>query len=237
MDYSSVSIAGKRQHNEDSCITVNIGDGLLMAVADGIGGHAAGDVASSIAIETLKTEFSRNYRPDMDSGNIEKILRDAYFKADEIVSEMAVGERSGMGTTLVAAFVRDMEIYIANIGDSRAYIYNGHLKQITVDHSLVQELVDKGVIEPENRRMHPMKNVITRSVGGNFSVDLYHSKINKGDILLLTSDGLHDYIGENVISNALNSEDSANGTARILIKSAMPVSDDNISVVILKMKR
>lgn len=234
MEYSSVSVAGKRQHNEDSCITVQIEDGLLMAVADGIGGHAAGDVASGIAIETLRTEFFRNYKAGMSAGDLENLLRNAFIRADENVSEKAVGEKSGMGTTLVAAFVRDLEVFVANTGDSRAYIFNGQLRQVTVDHSLVQELVDKGVIDPENRRTHPMKNVITRSVGGDFSVDLYRATINKGDVLLLSSDGLHDYIGDDVISEGLKSVATANGTARSLIKSAMPVSEDNISVVILK---
>ena len=79
-----------------------------------------------------------------------------------------------------------------------------------------------------------MKNVITRSIGGDFSVDLYHVEINSGEVLLLSSDGLHDYIEDDVISDGLNSEENANGTARLLVKSAMPVSEDNISVVVLK---
>ena len=234
MEYSSVSVAGKRRHNEDSCITVQVGDGVLMAVADGIGGHAAGDVASAIAIDTLRSEFSGRYREEMDPGDIESLLRDAFTKADENVSEMAVGERSGMGTTLVAAFVRDLEIFIANTGDSRAYLFNGHLKQITVDHSLVQELVEKGAIDPETRRTHPLKNVITKSVGGDFTVDTYHTAIKSGETLLLSSDGLHDYIDDDKITEGLGSGENANGTARILLKSAIPVSEDNISVVILK---
>ncbi|ADN37375.1 protein serine/threonine phosphatase [Methanolacinia petrolearia DSM 11571] len=234
MEYSSVSIAGKRRHNEDSCLASQIKDGLLMAVADGIGGHAAGDVASRIAIDTLRSEFTKNYRAGMSAAEIEKLLRNSFAMADENVSTMAVGDRAGMGTTLVAAFVRDLEVFIANTGDSRAYLFNGMLKQITVDHSLVQELVEKGAIDPEKRRTHPMKNVITRSIGGDFSVDLYHIGINSGEVLLLSSDGLHDYIEDDVISKGLNSEETANGTARLLVKSAMPVSEDNISVVVLK---
>jgi len=234
MEYSSVSIAGKRQHNEDSCLASQIQDGLLMAVADGIGGHAAGDVASRIAIETLRSEFTGNYRADMNTVEIRKLLRKSFAMADENVSGKAVGERVGMGTTLVAAFVRGREIFIANTGDSRAYLFNGRLKQITVDHSLVQELVDKGAIDPDKRRTHPMKNVITRSIGGDFSVDLYHLEIKEGDIVLLSSDGLHDYIEDDVISDELKSAGTANGTARLLVKSAIPSSEDNISVVILK---
>ncbi|WP_048149373.1 PP2C family protein-serine/threonine phosphatase [Methanolacinia paynteri] len=234
MEYSCVSIAGKRRHNEDSCLASQIKDGLLMAVADGIGGHAAGDVASRIAIDTLRSEFSKNYRAGMSAAEIEKLLRNSFAMADENVSTLAVGDRAGMGTTLVAAFVRDLEVFIANTGDSRVYLFNGMLKQITVDHSLVQELVDKGAIDPEKRRTHPMKNVITRSIGGDFSVDLYHIGINSGEVLLLSSDGLHDYIEDDVISDGLNSVETANGTARLLVKSAMPVSEDNISVVVLK---
>ncbi|WP_421909866.1 PP2C family protein-serine/threonine phosphatase [Methanolacinia petrolearia] len=234
MEYSSVSIAGKRRHNEDSCLASQIKDGLLMAVADGIGGHAAGDVASRIAIDTLRSEFTKNYRAGMSAAEIEKLLRNSFTMADENVSTMTVGDRAGMGTTLVAAFVRDLEVFIANTGDSRAYLFNGMLKQITVDHSLVQELVEKGAIDPEKRRTHPMKNVITRSIGGDFSVDLYHIGINSGEVLLLSSDGLHDYIEDDVMSKGLNSEETANGTARLLVKSAMPVSEDNISVVVLK---
>ena len=234
MEYSSVSIAGKRQHNEDSCLASPIQDGLLMAVADGIGGHAAGDVASRIAIETLRSEFIKNYRAGMGAADVEKILRNSFAMADENVSTRAVGDRAGMGTTLVAAFVRDLEVFIANTGDSRAYLFNGRLKQVTVDHSLVQELVNKGAVDPAKRRMHPMKNVITRSIGGDFCVDQYHLEINAGDILLLSSDGLHDYVDDDVISLGLESKETANGTARSLVRSAIPVSEDNISVVIMK---
>lgn len=234
MEYSSVSIAGKRQHNEDSCLASPIQDGLLMAVADGIGGHAAGDVASRIAIETLRSEFIENYRAGMGAADVEKILRNSFAMADENVSTRAVGDRAGMGTTLVAAFVRDLEVFIANTGDSRAYLFNGRLKQVTVDHSLVQELVNKGAVDPAKRRTHPMKNVITRSIGGDFCVDLYHLEINAGDILLLSSDGLHDYVDDDVISLGLESKETANGTARSLVRSAIPVSEDNISVVIMK---
>ena len=178
MEYSSISIAGKRHHNEDSCISSKIGDGLLLAVADGIGGHAAGDVASSIAIETLKSEFLAKYKAGMSIEDVRILLKNSFALADDKVSEQAVGEKSGMGTTLVAAFVRDFEALIANTGDSRAYLYNGKLNQITVDHSLVQELVDKGMIDKDKRRSHPMKNVITRSIGGDFAVDLYHVVLN-----------------------------------------------------------
>jgi len=234
MEYSSVSIAGKRRHNEDSCLATRIKDGLLMAVADGVGGHAAGDVASAIAVETLRSEFTKNYLADMGAGDVKKLLKNIFSMADDNVSDKATGEMSGMATTLVAAFVRDLEVFIANTGDSRAYVFDGSLRQITVDHSLVQELVDKGDIEPEKRQTHPLKNVITRSIGGDFSVDIYHIGIKAGDILLLSSDGLHDYIGDDLISERLKSAESANGTARMLVKSAIPVSEDNISVVILK---
>ena len=234
MEYSSVSVAGKRQHNEDSCLTVQVGEGLLIAVADGIGGHAAGDVASGIAVETLRSEFSGNYRVGMGAEEIRSLLKNAFSTADENISRRAVGEKSGMGTTLVAAFVRDSEAFIANTGDSRAYLYNGKLIQLTVDHSLVQELVEKGAVDPDKRRSHPMKNVITRSVGGDFSVDLYFTDIKAGDVLLLSSDGLHDYIEDDDISEGLKSSPTANGSARFLVKSALPVSEDNISVVVLK---
>lgn len=234
MDYSRISVAGKRRHNEDSCIAAKIGDGLLLAVADGIGGHAAGDVASKIAIDSLRSEFSLNYRDDMDSRLLEKLFMKAFESADEKVSEQAVGDKSGMGTTLVAAFVRSSEVVIANTGDSRAYLFSGGLRQLTVDHSLVQELFEKGVIDAEKKRSHPMKNVITRSVGGDFKVDVYHTEINTGEILLLSSDGLHDYVDEDEISETLSSGATANETARQLVKSALPVSEDNISVVVLK---
>ncbi|MBQ3718048.1 MAG: serine/threonine-protein phosphatase [Methanomicrobium sp.] len=233
MDYSSVSVAGKREHNEDSSIAVPIGKGILLAVADGLGGHAAGEIASNIAVTRLRTVFQDGYREGMAEDEIKELLILAFKEADSAVCENAVGDRKGMGTTLVAAFVENGTVVCANTGDSRLYLYSSTLRQITVDHSLVQDLVNRGLIERKSARFHPMKNIINHSLGGDFNVDTFCFNAQEGDAILLSSDGLHDYLDEDVIESAFDIK-SANGIAKTLIKEAFATSDDNITAVVLR---
>ncbi|WFN36883.1 protein phosphatase 2C domain-containing protein [Methanomicrobium antiquum] len=232
MDYSAVSVAGKRVYNEDSYIAAQIGKGYLLAVADGLGGHAAGDVASNIAVSTIRRIFSERYFEGMDADEKKELLIFAFKEADLEIIKNATGNQKGMGTTLVAAFVENDCVIAANTGDSRLYHYDFGLKQITIDHSVVQDLVSKGLVEKSAARFHPMKHIINHSLGGDFTVDTFCFNIKEGDVLLLSSDGLHDYIDCGDIEKLLQKK-SANTIAKELIKSAMLTSDDNITAVVM----
>ena len=228
-----ISHTGARDNNEDNLLVIELPDAHLLAVADGLGGHNAGEVASQMAVDTLREVFEREYGEGMDNEEVKKLLEKAYRLAHERISESAVGEREGMGTTLVTAFVRNGKAIIANTGDSRAYlIRDGTIVARTKDHSLVQELIDKGEITPEEARRHPMRNIITKALGIDFGVDFYEWELEKGDILLLSSDGLHDYVDEDRIVEIALSSKSTEDMGRTLVEEALPVTKDNVTVVV-----
>ncbi|WP_456365880.1 PP2C family protein-serine/threonine phosphatase [Thermococcus sp.] len=230
-----INHVGARENNEDSFLVLKLADAYLLAVADGLGGHNAGEVASGMAVETLKEVFEREYQKGMNDEEVKKLLEKAYKLAHEKIKENATGEREGMGTTMVSAFVRDRRAIITNTGDSRAYlIRGGKIVARTKDHSLVQELLDKGEITEEEARRHPMRNIITKSLGIDFGVDLYEWELRPGDVLLLSSDGLHDYLEEGRILEIASKGESAEEIARKLIEESLPITRDNVTVVVWK---
>jgi len=228
-----ISHTGARDNNEDNFLVMKLPDAYLLAVADGLGGHNAGEIASQIAVDTLKDVFEQEYQEGMDDEEVKNLLEKAYRLAHEKISENAVGEREGMGTTLVTAFVRGGKAIIANTGDSRAYlIRDGKTIARTRDDSLVQELIDKAEITPEEARRHPMRNIITKALGIDFGVDLYEWGLRKGDVLLLSSDGLHDYLDEERIVDITSSGRTPEEIAKKMIEEALPITKDNVTVVV-----
>ncbi len=210
-----------------------IGDALF-AVADGMGGHSAGEVASRIALELLRYELSNASSPT------ERTLRRAVSIANKGVyseSTMVPGLR-GMGTTLVVGLVMDGMMIICNIGDSRAYLLReGTLKQITKDHSWVAEMVDQGLLTPDQAAVHPRQNMITRALGIGESVqaDVYRVPLQKNDRVLLCSDGLHGLVDDAEIASLLAGK-SLKGAAGELVKSANRAGgSDNITVIVAQM--
>lgn len=230
---AGMSHVGGRFNNEDSFLILRLPDACILAVADGLGGHSAGEVASKNAVDVLEETFSEEYEAGIPAYMVRILLKKAYELAHSRIRENAVGERKGMGTTLVTAFIRGREAIIANTGDSRAHLVrNGRIIARTKDHSLVQELVDKGEITPEEARRHPMRNIVTRALGIRFGVDFYEWELKKGDILLLSSDGLHDYVDEERIVGIASHGGSAEEIVRKLIEEALPVTKDNVTVVV-----
>ena len=228
-----ISHTGARDNNEDNFLIMELPDAYLLAVADGLGGHNAGEIASQIAVDALKEAFEQEYQEGMDDKEVKKLLEKAYRLAHERISENAIGEREGMGTTLVTAFVRDGKAIIANTGDSRAYlIRDGTIVERTKDHSLVQELIDKGEITPEEAKRHPMKNIITKALGIDLGVHFYEWVLRKGDVLLLSSDGLHDYLDEERIVDITSSGRTPEEIAKKMIEEALPITKDNVTVVV-----
>lgn len=233
-DQFALSITGKRPANEDSILTVSTDSYHLLAVADGLGGHAAGEYASGMAIRILEEEVALAFSDQMSRSEIEAMLRDIYTRIHEAIEEESTGERKGMGTTLVSAIIRNNEAVIGNTGDSRAYLVHEKVVQLTKDHSVVQSLIDEGVIDKESASSHPLRNILSHAMGGTFTVDSFHQPLSEGDILLLCSDGFSGFVKEEEIPGAVKGK-SAEETTNILVKMAEEgESDDNISVVIYR---
>lgn len=209
-------------------------DGALFVVADGMGGYAAGEVASSVAVQTIaKTYF------EAANGEALQGLAQAIKDANESILTMAREKPSyqGMGTTIVVAVICQGILYVANIGDSRAYlIRKGRMRQITEDHSWVAEQVRAGVLTQDQARNHIHRNVITRSLGTQSSVvaDVFVEPVHEGDILLMCSDGLHGYVSDSVIAEVVRRYEP-DAAARYLIDLANEAGGpDNITVSIVR---
>ncbi len=231
-----ITETGRRERNEDAILALPLIDAYLLAVADGLGGHAAGDYASNLAIRVLKDGVISAYHPGMTIPEIEDMLRALYDTAHHSIRNEAVGRREGMGTTLISALIRGDEAVIANTGDSRAYLVGENVDRITKDHSVVQSLVDNGLITEEQAGRHPMRNILSSSLGGaSFQIDLYHVSLVDGrSMLLLCSDGLSGFMGEEEMLAAV-ARPSVEDAARRLVELALEHgSDDNVSVVMYR---
>ena len=228
-----ISCTGKRNNNEDALLAEKTGDGYLIAIADGIGGHRAGEVASGIAVSTLSEEFVSRYHERMSPDEIGKLLSDSFKSAHIAIETEAVGEKEGMGTTMVAAFIRNNLAVIANTGDSRAYHIRDQVLFRTKDHSVVQSLVDSHQISEEDARHHPLRAMITNSLGSSFLVDIYHRTLQSGDLVLLSSDGFHDYVDEDIITTA-DKKRPLTELVEWFVNEALRTSRDNVTVIIYR---
>lgn len=194
-----------RSQNQDTYQMEQIDrDTLLCVVCDGMGGAKSGNVASSLAADVFVQEVRRTYSATLEQGQIDQMLQGAVKLANFTVYDQAqqFEEFSGMGTTLVAALIRGEEVTIANVGDSRAYGINQNgIHRLTVDHSLVELMVQRGEVTPEEAKTYPGKNYITRAIGTEAIVecDLFHMDAQKGDCLVLCSDGLSNMIDDQEI--------------------------------------
>ena len=177
---------------------------LLCVVCDGMGGAKSGNVASSLAVDVFVQEIKRTWTATMDREKTDQMLRGAVKLANFTVFDQAMQfeEFSGMGTTLVAALIRGRDVAVINVGDSRVYRVNrSGIRQLSEDHSLVQMMVNRGELTPELARTYPGKNFITRAIGTEPVVesDLFHYHVDRGDCLLLCSDGLSNMMDDQEI--------------------------------------
>jgi serine/threonine protein phosphatase PrpC len=232
-----------REDNEDSVGLFQSDHGVTVAVlADGMGGHQAGDVASQTAVRVIQEELS-SLAPDMNTEEWRRRASDAAMAANAKVYELASGDKKlkGMGTTLITAVLGAEEIVLAHIGDSRAYLlHEDGLYQLTEDHSLVNVLRQHGEITKEEARVHPQRNVIVRSVGTDEKVeaDMIVTPWYPGDILLICSDGLSDMVEVDVIGTILTAPISLKEQADRLLQQALDAGGtDNISIVLVKNHR
>ena len=206
----------------------------LFIVADGMGGHKAGDYASRHTIERVVASISRN-----SSEEPETIIQEAISKANELqVAESNEDEtKSGMGTTLVIATLVGDKLIVANVGDSRLYVISDMVRQITRDHSLVDEMVRLGELNPSEARSHPDKNIITRAIGAqkNVKADFFEVELAEDDYVLMCTDGLTNMVRDEEILDIVRSEKEPEAIAHKLVRMANDNGGrDNITVTIIK---
>ena len=233
-----------REVDEDSILAADLSCGinsennqfLLLAVADGMGGHAKGEEASKIALNTI----TKTVIPQLNDNIPYTDLLDQGIKnANQAILDYTVEhpETKGMGTTSVCAVVKDNEVHLVNLGDSRAYVVsNDEIRRVTKDHSLVQELVDKGVITEEETRTHPQKNVISRAIGINADIesDTMRLKLASDESLLLCCDGVIAHLtDEDIHKTIIESSDPDAACQNIVNLANERGGSDNISLIIL----
>ena len=243
-----------RSQNEDSLLTLELSTGTaagsppccLIAVADGLGGYEGGEIASSLAISSLSEKIRSGI--DINSlsrgsaiserANASALLADAVREANQRVFNEARGRYNNMATTLVAALTVGEHACIANVGDSRAYLFDeGVLRRVSKDHSLVEELVTAGQIKPDDVYTHPRRNIITRCLGTDplIEVDLFTAEMKSGSALLLCSDGLWEMLRDNELQDILLSAGNVQSACDLMIEQANAHGGiDNIAVVILR---
>ena len=194
-----------RSQNQDAYQMEQLDRGtVLCVVCDGMGGAKSGNVASSLALDVFVQEVCRTWKSGMDTEKIDQMLEAAVKLANFTVYDQAqqFEEFRGMGTTLVAAVIQNKTVTVINVGDSRAYcVSRDGIRQLTVDHSLVQMMVQRGELTPEQAKTYPGKNFITRAIGTESVVegDLYHLDVERGDSILLCSDGLSNIVDDQEI--------------------------------------
>lgn len=236
--FSKTDTGRKRPVNQDALFAAGHEIGSLpdlFLVADGMGGHNAGDYASGYVIRRMNEIIEGSQESD-----VRQLLTDAVQKAGSEVYALSKedSEKSGMGTTLVGAVIEENSLLAMNIGDSRLYLmHDGTLRQITEDHSFVQEMVKSGEITPQEALHHPRKNVITRAVGVAAYVepDFFIEPIEEGDQILLCSDGLINMVSEEEIAQVLSQDRTLEDKVETLIESANENGGlDNISVILVQ---
>lgn len=234
---SKTDIGRKRSLNQDCVYSCNVPIGSLdnlFIVADGMGGHKAGDYASAYTVNAIEreVEMSEDQQPV-------KILNNAVRCANREIFEKARAEEdfAGMGTTVVVATVTDNVLVVGNVGDSRLYVISDTIKQVTKDHSLVEEMIKVGEIKREDARLHPDKNIITRAVGAEADVivDFFEVELNDRDVVLMCSDGLTNMVPDEEILSIVKSKNDVKDIADELVSIANHNGGkDNIGVVVLR---
>ena len=213
---------------------------VLCVVCDGMGGAKSGNVASTLAADVFVQEIRRSWKSSMDREDIERMLHNAAKLANFTVYDQAkqFSEFEGMGTTLVAALVRGKKASVINVGDSRCYGVNEEgIWQITKDHSLVQMMVERGDLKPEQAKTYPGKNLITRAIGTEAVVmcDIFHLDVAKGDFFLLCSDGLSNMMDDQeILFEVIHGVNKAHCCKRLLNIAKNRGAPDNVTSVFLQ---
>lgn len=235
--FSITDVGMVRQVNQDYVFTTGKPLGILQnlfVVADGMGGHQAGDYASKCTVEVMIKEIAKSEGED-----IERVLVKGIKSANrEIIKEASSDEHlKGMGTTVVVATVKEQMLYFANVGDSRLYLINQGIQQLSKDHSLVEEMVRLGGIKPEEAKHHPDKNIITRAIGAkaDVDVDFYEHRLKRGDIILMCTDGLSNMVEDEELFHIVQGSRDIVEAGEMLVEAAKENGGtDNIGVVLFE---
>ncbi len=225
-----------RDSNQDAYAVGEFPDEVAWAVVcDGMGGEAGGNIASALAVKVISDKINASYRENMKDSSIKNMLHSALVAANMEVFDMADSNSDlhGMGTTVVCAIVKDSKAFIAHAGDSRAYVYDGRLMQVTTDHSLVQKLLDSGRITKEEAEHHPYKNRITRAIGVDKSIEIDFDEIelNDDDVLILCTDGLSNYVTDDELIGEVQDGKYYAFADRLVKKANFNGGGDNVTVV------
>lgn len=230
-----LSDVGKvRKLNEDFVDFYNGKNFNLYVIADGMGGHNAGEVASKIAVETTISYMKSN-----ETSNMEEDLLKAVSVANDKIYELSISNSQfgGMGTTITVCLVKDKDMIVANVGDSSCYVvkYDG-ITKVTKDHSLVQQLVDEGSITEEEAAIHPNKNIITRALGTNKSVKVDIFKVNLEDVnrVIMCTDGLSNGVNMNEMYDIIMNNNNEDACKQLIELSKLRGGKDNISVIVFE---
>lgn len=234
--FSKTDIGMVREVNQDYVFVSDLPVGKLpnlFVVADGMGGHKAGEFASRFTVEVVKEALAES-----SEETPEAMIIQAITSANRKLLETAKQDSrmEGMGTTLVVATVIERTLYLANVGDSRLYLLNDEIKQVTKDHSLVQEMVRLGGIKQEEAKHHPDKNIITRAIGAkeDVEVDFYEYRLKQGDMILMCTDGLSNMVeDEEMLHIVKGSRDVVEAVEGLIERANQNGGKDNIGIVIV----
>ncbi len=227
-----------RELNEDRISYFSLSkDVSALIVCDGMGGANHGEVASYLAVKKIEDNFKLKYKDEFSPQSIKNMVTSSINIANYAVYDKAASSKSfgGMGTTLCMAVARGKEVLIANIGDSRAYIVGKDVRLITRDHSFVMDLVLNGEITPEEAKIHPKKNIITRAIGAEEVVDAdyYIEELGENETLLICSDGLYGFVSEEDILSSME-KDLQEAAEELVKKANENGGKDNISLVLYR---
>lgn len=241
MQYWALTDPGEaRSQNQDAYQIESLDKNtLLCVVCDGMGGAKSGNVASTLAADVFTQEVKRSWTPDMDPERLEQMLEGAVKLANFTVYDQAqqFEEFNGMGTTLVALLIQGKKAAFVNVGDSRAYVVDSNgIKQMTTDHSLVQMMIARGELTPEKAKHYPGKNLITRAIGTEPQVvcDIFHRKLERGDCVLLCTDGLSNLMDDQeILFEVAHGQDRGQCCQRLLEIAKKRGAPDNVTSVLV----
>lgn len=240
--FSKSDIGRKRISNQDREAHGTVSEDMVWTiVCDGMGGFNGGDVASETATETMKEYFEKNLNASCEDEKIHDVMYEASHLANDKIYEMSKNNSglSGMGTTVVACVLKGGTAHIMSAGDSRAYLVGkDSISQLTVDHSVVQNMIDSGEITPEEAHDHPQKNIITRALGVEPSISLDYKKLqaHQGDFILLCTDGLTNYLDSLEIYEMFKKFSVSEIPEKLISESNKRGGKDNVTVSIISCK-
>lgn len=249
IDYGLSSHIGQRPYNQDAVrvptapMPLN-GKGSLFAVADGMGGHPGGDLASHLACDGLNNYYDKKIKEKRNQADISRHLAETIIRIDRWIRLQGLRDRKleDMGTTLSCLVITNTHSVIAHVGDSRIYrLRKGHLACLTVDHTFVQDMIFEGEVDPGKAHLHPLRHMLTRAVGTGEPLALVDSRIDPlktKDCFLLCTDGLYNVLTDTCILDLLSIQSTASETAAKLVKRTLQNSArDNITAIVIKLER